>query len=156
MTDDKATKPGNFDMPDGNYGGDLSSSETWQLLRDEPAALLVDVRTQVEWQLIGKPDLSELDKEPFYLQWVTMNGLNESFEDELLAGLQERGVCESDPVIFMCQSGGRSKMAAMQLAAKGFTRSYNYSEGFEGDMDEHRHRNSVNGWKASGLPWYQT
>ena len=25
-----------------------------------------------------------------------------------------------------------------------------------GELDEHKHRNSVNGWKVAGLPWTQT
>jgi len=28
--------------------------------------------------------------------------------------------------------------------------------GFEGDMDEARHRGTKNGWKFDGLPWEQT
>jgi len=151
-----ADKPNDYQMPDADYAGDLTAAEVWNMLGTDAGAVLVDVRTQVEWQLIGKADLSELNKEPFYLQWVTMNGLNENFEAELLDGLKERGVEKTQPVIFMCQSGGRSKMAAMQLAAHGYTQSFNFAEGFEGELDEHRHRNSINGWKASGLPWYQS
>jgi rhodanese-related sulfurtransferase len=56
----------------------------------------------------------------------------------------------------MCQSGGRSKIAAKQCAELGYTASYNIAEGFEGDLDEHNHRNSVSGWKVAGLPWVQS
>jgi len=151
-----ADKPGDFAMPEGDYAGDLTAAEVWAMLEQDDKAVLIDVRTQVEWQLIGKPDLESVGKEPVYLQWVTMQGVNKDFESELLAALDERGVAKDDAVIFMCQSGGRSKMAAMQLAAHGYNQSYNFAEGFEGDLDEHRHRNSINGWKASGLPWFQS
>jgi hypothetical protein len=33
---------------------------------------------------------------------------------------------------------------------------YNVIHGFEGDMDESRHRCTKNGWRFDGLPWEQT
>lgn len=152
----EATKPGAWKMPDGEYAGDVSAADAWAALAADVAAVLVDVRTEVEWNLIGKPDLTSLDKEPVFLQWVKMGGVNKNFVPELQAALQERGVAKGAPVYFMCQSGGRSKMAAMQCTEVGYTRCYNIADGFEGDLDENRHRNSVTGWKVAGLPWYQT
>jgi len=151
-----ASKPPGFDMPDGDYAGDVMAREAWDALAANPNAVLVDVRTKVEWQLIGQPDLSSLGREPIYLQWVTMQGVNKKFVEELQAALEERGVARDAPVYFMCQSGGRSKMAAMQCTELGYTASFNIAEGFEGDLDEHRHRNSVSGWKVAGLPWTQS
>lgn len=151
-----ASKPPDFQMPEGEYAGDVAARDAWTELEKNPNAVLVDVRTQVEWQLIGKPDLSSIGHEPIYLQWVTLQGVNQKFVEELAAALAERGIARDAPVYFMCQSGGRSKMAAMQCAGLGYTSSYNIAEGFEGALDEHKHRNSVNGWKVSGLPWTQS
>ena len=68
-----------------------------------------------------------------------------------------QGAMPSDtPVLFICRSGGRSNMAATALAAAGFTRCYNILEGFEGDKDAHGQRNRTGGWRAAGLPWYQS
>jgi rhodanese-related sulfurtransferase len=47
-------------------------------------------------------------------------------------------------------------MAAMRCTELGYTRAYNVANGFEGELDAHGHRNSVNGWKAAGLPWKQS
>jgi hypothetical protein len=44
----------------------------------------------------------------------------------------------------------------LKCAELGYTRCYNIADGFEDELDDHRHRNSVNGWKAAGLPWFQT
>jgi len=145
-----------FEMPDEEYGGDVSAVDAWQLLSDDPAAVLVDVRTKVEHQLIGKPVLDSLSKEPIYVEWVTMDGVNPDFVAEVEAALESAGVAKDAPVIFMCQSGGRSKIAAMQLAKQGFSRSLNLADGFEGALDEKQHRNSVDGWKVADLPWQQT
>lgn len=143
-------------MPEGDYAGDVTAREAWDELMKNPGAVLFDVRTKVEWQLIGQPDLSSIDREPIYLQWVTAEGVNKNFVAEVEAALNELGTAKDAPIYFMCQSGGRSKMAAMQLAEKGYTASYNVAEGFEGDLDEEKHRNSVSGWKVAGLPWTQS
>jgi rhodanese-related sulfurtransferase len=151
-----ASKPPSFQMPEGEYAGDVSCKEAWQALETNPDAVLVDVRTQVEWQLIGKPDLSSLGKEPVFLQWSTAQGRNPVFLDELQAALDQRGVKKDTSLYFMCRSGGRSKMAAMELTAKGYSACYNLKEGFEGELDEHKHRNSVSGWTVEKLPWTQS
>lgn len=149
-----ASKPP-FKMPSGDYAGDVSCKDAWDALSGDEDAVLVDVRTQVEWQLVGKPDLSSINQEPVYLQWVTTQGMNENFLDELKSALEERAAKPDTPIYFMCQSGGRSKMSAMQCTELGFNRCYNIAEGFEGDLDQHQHRNSVSGWKVAGLPWTQ-
>ncbi|MDJ0928605.1 MAG: rhodanese-like domain-containing protein [Gammaproteobacteria bacterium] len=145
-----------FEMPDGPYAGDVAVRDAWEVLTENPTAVLVDVRTQVEWNLIGRPDLSSIGQEPLYLDWVSMYGKEPGFPGALQAALEQRGVARDTPIYFMCQSGGRSKVAAMQCTELGYTAAYNIAEGFEGDLDEHQHRNSVNGWKVSGLPWTQT
>jgi rhodanese-related sulfurtransferase len=143
-------------MPAGDYAGDVTPAEAWDVLSSNEAAVLVDVRTKIEWQLIGQPDLSSLAQEPLYLEWVTVGGPNPNFVGELESGLVERNVSTDAPVFFMCQSGGRSKIAAMQCTELGYTACHNIAEGFEGDLDEHQHRNSVSGWKVAGLPWTQS
>jgi rhodanese-related sulfurtransferase len=87
---------------------------------------------------------------------VTAQGPNKNFVQELKEALEERNVPTDTPVYFMCQSGGRSKIAAQQCTGLGYTKAYNIAEGMEGDLDEHQHRNSINGWKVTGLPWTQS
>ncbi len=69
-----ADKPTNWKMPEGNYAGDVSAKVAWTILEANPQALLIDIRTDVEWKIIGQPDLSSIKKEPIYLQWVKMSG----------------------------------------------------------------------------------
>jgi rhodanese-related sulfurtransferase len=49
----------------------------------------------------------------------------------------------------------RSLAAARAMAAAGFRACHNVSEGFEGPLDDERHRGTLLGWKAIGLPWQQ-
>jgi rhodanese-related sulfurtransferase len=140
----------------GPCAGDLNPAEAWDRLAADPTAVLVDVRTRIEHALIGTPDLSSLGREPVCVEWMTQQGPNPNFIAELRGKLAERGVTAATPLLFLCRSGGRSRMAAGELTAAGFTACYNVAEGFEGDLDARGHRNSINGWKARGLPWKQT
>ena len=51
------------------YAGDLPPSAAYDLLRSEPKALLVDVRTDAEWTYVGMPDLSATGQAPLKLAW---------------------------------------------------------------------------------------
>ena len=65
------------------------------------------------------------------------------------------GVDKDTTLLFLCRSGARSKAAAIAMTDLGFTRAYNVSEGFEGNLDGNGHRGVAEGWKAAGLPWQQ-
>jgi len=41
------------------------------------------------------------------------------------------------------------------LEQHGFPDVYNVLYGFEGELDEHHHRSTHNGWRFDGLPWEQ-
>ena len=123
------------------------------MLTDNPEAVLVDVRTQAEWKFVGVPDLSGLGRDVVFIEWNAIDGTrNERFVDDLLAA----GVTPGErPVVFLCRSGNRSVGAAEAATAAGIAPSYNVSDGFEGDLDEQKHR-GVTGWRAAGLPWTQS
>lgn len=133
-----------------HYAGDLELEEAWALLRDESAAVLVDVRTQAEWQFVGVPVLDELGKQPRFVEWSTYpHGIfNNAFVEQAAENLDR-----DTPVLFLCRSGVRSRDAAQEFSAAGFTNAYNISVGFEGPLDELGHR--TDGWRHSGLPWRQ-
>ncbi len=44
----------------GQFLGDVTPAATWQSLKENPDAVLVDVRTCAEWAYVGGPDLSHL------------------------------------------------------------------------------------------------
>lgn len=136
-----------------DYAGDVPSKEAWDLLASDASAVLVDVRTDAEWNFVGVPDLSSLNKNPILLQWLTFpdTKTNEQFGEQLEA----TGVDKETPLLFLCRSGQRSAAAARLMTSRGFNRCFNISDGFEGDPDGERHRSTSNGWKISGLPWTQ-
>ncbi|MDG1999428.1 MAG: rhodanese-like domain-containing protein [Amylibacter sp.] len=139
---------------------EVGPKETWDGLRNDKDAVLVDVRTHAEWSFVGLPDLSELGKELLLNQWAILPGMqqNPSFMDELDKQLD--GAAPSK-IYFLCRSGVRSLSAAHlvseALAARGQSVDcVNIIGGFEGDLDQDRQRGNMNGWKNDGLPWRQS
>lgn len=133
-----------------SYAGDITPEQAWAILRDDPTARLIDVRTDAEWRFVGLPDLSGLGREVVCIEWVHSDGSsNPDFSRELAARVT------SGPAIFLCRSGNRSIPAAEAGTALGLTPSYNVLDGFEGQLDEQAHRGGT-GWRAAGLPWKQS
>uniref|UniRef100_UPI0024550868 rhodanese-like domain-containing protein n=1 Tax=Nocardia brasiliensis TaxID=37326 RepID=UPI0024550868 len=90
-----------------SYAGDITPQQAWELLRDNPDAILVDVRTTAEWKFVGVPDTSSIDRQTVLIEWVDSSGTrNGEFTDQLLAALDGRK--PEAPVIFLCRSGQRS------------------------------------------------
>jgi len=140
------------------YAGDLRPKEAWELLKREPDAQLVDVRTSPEWAFVGLPDLSSLNREVHKVEWQRYPSmqLNPDFVAEVGQALARVGAQGEGSLLFLCRSGARSRAAAMTMSQAGCARAYNVSEGFEGDLDAGQHRGTENGWKAAGLPWRQS
>jgi rhodanese-related sulfurtransferase len=136
---------------------DVSGREAWERLQAAPTALLIDVRTRAEWAFVGIPDLSGIGKRALTAEWQSFpdNSVDPAFSTRLDGVLKELGVEPDTELFFICRSGGRSRMAAETMTAAGYTRCHNVADGFEGPLDEFRHRGTVAGWKASGLPWVQ-
>jgi rhodanese-related sulfurtransferase len=139
------------------YAGDITPEAAWALLKENPEAVLVDVRTSAEWKWVGIPDLTELGRDVVYIEWVRSNGeRNEQFLEELAAaGVTGPSQGDDRPVIFLCRSGNRSIGSAELATEAGIAPSYNVLDGFEGNLDENGHRGGV-GWRAIGLPWRQS
>ncbi|MDG5482234.1 rhodanese-like domain-containing protein [Mycolicibacterium gadium] len=136
-----------------SYAGDITPEEAWKLLVDDPEAVLVDCRTEAEWRFVGVADLSSLDREAVYVEWNSSDGKH---NDDFVDDLKTAGVTPGDrPVVFLCRSGNRSIGAAEAATAAGIAPSYNILDGFEGDLDDNKHRGRT-GWKAVGLPWRQS
>ena len=136
---------------------DIPVAETWERLKADPSAALIDVRTKAEWAFVGIPDLASLGRRVVMLEWQSFpdSRVDAQFTERLAAALAASGTGKDDALYFICRSGGRSRMAAEAMAEAGFQRCMNVAEGFEGPLDDSRHRGSLAGWKAAGLPWVQ-
>lgn len=131
------------------YAGAMTPTEAYQVLTADNKALLIDVRTKAELELVGRIP------QALNVEWAFYPGMvaNENFAQELKAELDKRQVDKDAVLIFLCRTGGRSNNAATVAASLGYTQAYNTLEGFEGEANADKQRTLINGWKHAGLPW---
>ena len=136
---------------------EVDVASAWSALQGNPRSQLVDVRTRAEWTYVGIPDLGAIGKRTVLVEWQTFpdQSVDPRFAERLANELQALGVQVDDDLFFICRSGSRSLAAARAMASAGYRACRNVTEGFEGPLDDDRHRGALSGWKAIGLPWLQ-
>mgnify|MGYP001196590992 FL=1 len=119
----------------------IKSSEIKKFLTDSKDVELLDVRTQDEWDNIGRPDGEKLNLKTHFVTIVRSPDLlaNKGFVEEV-----KNKIDSSKQLLVMCKAGGRSMMAAQLLSQENIT-CINISDGFEGNGENA-------GWKNEGLP----
>ncbi len=129
-----------------NYSGTLTPQEAVYLMEHAPGAIIVDVRSQAERDLVGFIDNAIALEWQTYPDWQP----NPYFIPQLKTAVDTEAL-----VMFICRSGHRSHQAATAAQLAGYGSAYNIAEGFEGEKDNAGHRGVINGWKAAALPWRQ-
>ena len=132
---------------------DVSPPQAFQALQDDPQAVLVDVRTDAEWNFVGVPDLGAIGKQVVLIPWQVFPSMQ--VNDHFAEHLRRAGVTAESKVYYLCRSGARSLAAGQAAQMAGFPHAFNVADGFEGPVDGEGHRGHVAGWKASELPWRQ-
>lgn len=132
------------------HAGDVSPKKAAEILNATPGAVLIDVRTEPEWENVGIPDPNALPVKPVFLEWLLPPAMapNPDFTDRLKTELASRGADRTTPLLFLCRSGARSAAAAAAVTGLGFEQCHNIEGGFEGSPGL-----GLPGWKQSGLPW---
>ncbi len=124
----------------------LTPKEAHDFLQANRDAVFIDVRSELEFLFVGHPvgalpipwyNTPDWDLNPHFVAEVKMAS---SF---------------NRPVVLICRSGKRSVEAGLKLEEAGLAEVYNVLHGFEGDLDDHHRRSTVNGWRRDGLPWEQ-
>jgi len=128
----------------------LNPKEAFQFLQEHPNAVFIDVRSNMEYLFVGHPAGA------IHIPWIDEPDwqVNPQFVKQVRQAMLG-GVGGAAPVVLICRSGVRSLDAGKVLVAAGIPEVYNVSEGFEGHLDEHHHRSTVDGWRFHGLPWEQ-
>ena len=114
---------------------EIKSSEIKKFLESNPKTVLLDVRTEDEWNTVGKPDTKNLGIKSYF---ITISQ-DPSFVDSV-----KQNIDIKEKILVMCAAGGRSVVAANLLAKEGYD-TLNVSDGFSGNGQEP-------GWKNLGLP----
>lgn len=126
----------------------LSPKQSWQLLQETPKAVMIDVRTALEHSFVGHPP------DAIHIAWKEFPEMQ---INSLFVVLVEQKVEDKNaPILLLCRSGQRSLVAANALQEAGYQHLVNIEEGFEGALDDEKHRGNINGWRFHGLPWSQS
>ncbi|KLU22015.1 sulfurtransferase [Caballeronia mineralivorans PML1(12)] len=130
------------------YAGAILPAEAFELLQLDPSVRLVDVRTRAELDWVGRPAIDTAQYS--HIEWIHYPGSvpNTAFIQQL-----HEVAAPDTPVLFLCRSAARSKLAAVLAQKEGFTKAFDLLEGFEGDKDGQGHRKTISGWCFRGLPW---
>ena len=107
-------------------------------LTKNPASVLLDVRTQEEWDNIGKPDGDKIGLKTYFLEIR-----RDAFFD-FIQEFKNLNISQDKEVLVICASGERSQITAELLSRENY-KSINISDGFEGSTEGE-------GWINSGLP----
>jgi len=113
----------------------IKSSEIIKFIESNPKTVLLDVRTEDEWNTFGKPDTENLGIKSYFITISQDPGFLESIK---------QNIDKKEQVLVMCAAGGRSIIAANLLANEGYN-TLNVSDGFSGNGQDP-------GWKNLGLP----
>ena len=119
----------------------IKSSEIKDFLIDNKNVELLDVRTQDEWNNVGRPDGENLGLKTHFITIVRSPDpeANREFIEEV-----KKLIDSNKELLVMCKAGGRSMMAS-QLLSQEKINCINISDGFEGNGNDP-------GWKNEGLP----
>ena len=113
----------------------IKSLDIKKFIENNPNTVLLDVRTEDEWNSIGKPDTRNLKIKSFF---ITIS------QDSSFLDTVNKNINKKNQVLVMCAAGGRSIIAANLLKNEGFN-VLNVSDGFSGNGEDP-------GWKNLGLP----
>ena len=116
----------------------LVSKDIKNYLNKNPDSVLLDVRTQEEWDNIGKPDGDKIGLKTYFLEIQ-----RDAFFD-FVQEFKNLNIDQNKEILVICASGERSQISAELLSRENY-KSLNISDGFMGSQEGA-------GWKNNGLP----
>ena len=116
----------------------LVSKDIKNYLTKNPDCVLLDVRTQQEWDTIGRPDGEKIGLKTYFLEIR-----RDAFFD-FVKEFKNLNINQNKEILVICASGERSQISAELLSRENY-KSINISDGFMGSQE------GV-GWNKSGLP----
>ena len=100
--------------------------------------ILIDVRTQREWETVGQPDGDQIGLKTYFVSIKDNSGaINSNFVNEIL----DLEIVKEIEIAFICKSGARSALASDMLINEKY-KCINVIDGVEGNQ----------GWLNAGLP----
>ena len=101
-------------------------------------SVLLDVRTQEEWDDVGKPDGDKIGLKSYFLE------IKRDSTFDFVQEFKNLNINQDKEILVICKSGERSQITAELLLKENY-KSLNISDGFEGSQEGI-------GWINCGLP----
>jgi len=124
------------------------------MMQANPGVALIDVRSDMEFLMIGHPkgavNVPLIDAPDWTVDAAFVVNVRKALLGRV--AVSERA---APPLLLICRSGNRSRDAAIILSREGLAEVYVIADGFEGQLDDDHHRNTIAGWRYEGLPWEQ-
>lgn len=122
----------------------IPSKKVKDFLNNNLNSIVLDVRTEEEWNSVGKPDAESLNSKTLFISLLL--GPDRQKNENFIKDFIDKKVSKKDNVLIICRSGVRSMAAAKLLQQQGYKNLINISDGFEGNPA------TGEGWKKSNLP----
>jgi rhodanese-related sulfurtransferase len=119
----------------------IPSIEIKNHLQKNSKSVLVDVRTEKEWIVDGKPDGEKIGLKTYFL---TIQFADGSFNENFINEFKKLNIPKDNEILTMCMGGVRSQAAAEILIKENYICT-NISDGFMGNGQNP-------GWRRSNLP----
>ena len=119
----------------------ILSKEVEGYVKNNPKCVLLDVRTEEEWNADGKPDGEKVALKTHFL---TIQFVDKTFNQNFIEDFKKLNIEKDHEILTMCMGGVRSQSTAELLTKEGYN-CINISDGFLGNGENL-------GWKKSGLP----
>ena len=110
-------------------------------VKKNPKSVLLDVRTEEEWNADGKPDGEKIALKTHF---ITIQLADKTFNQNFIEDFKKLNIEKDHEILAMCMGGVRSQAVTELLTKEGYN-SVNISDGFLGNYENP-------GWKNSGLP----
>ena len=117
----------------------ICCKEIKDYLKSNPKSVLLDVRTQEEWDNDGKPDGYKIGLRTYFLE------IRRSASFNFVQEFKNLNINQDKEILVICKSGERSQISAELLFKENY-KSINISDGFMGSQE------GV-GWKNCCLPY---
>ena len=106
----------------------ITCKEIKNHLKNNPKSVLLDVRTQEEWDNDGKPDGDKIGLKTYFLEIK-----RDSFFD-FVKEFKNFNISQDNEILVICKSGERSQISAELLSRENY-KAINISDGFEGSTE---------------------
>ena len=122
----------------------IPSEKVKDFINNNNDSVILDVRTEEEWNMVGKPDGEALNVKTLFISLLI--GSDRQRNENFTKDFNKKKISKKNNILIICRSGVRSMAAAELLQQQGYKNLINISDGFEGNPV------TGEGWKKSNLP----